>query len=242
MTYKETNQLIERYLDGLATPEEEHRLALEVAKADAPDEWKIIAAMLGELTTDEAIYDQMMAERECSANTVKPMRRAVPWHYIAAAACVIIALSVSIVLFVGKDTDKQPELFTTIAPPSKPDTIIQEIPAPVTPVPEPKYIAASRPEHAKPDVKAKEVNTPKAELLAKQEPPQPTDAKQTDEESQPKLFPITNPKRLEYTEEEKELLRQRAKEKYQEWIELERQIIEMEQKEMAELTDSYDDE
>lgn len=69
MTYKETNQLIERYLDGLATPEEEQRLALEVAKADAPDEWKIIAAMLGELTTDEAIYDLMMAERECSANT-----------------------------------------------------------------------------------------------------------------------------------------------------------------------------
>lgn len=241
MTYKETNQLIERYLDGLTTPEEEQRLALEVAKADAPDEWKIIAAMLGELTADEAIFDQMMAERECSDSTVKPMRRAVPWHYIAAAACVVIALSVSIALLWRKDTDRQPGFYTTIVPPYAPDTIIQEIPAPVTSAPEPTHIAVTSHEQAKPDVKAKEVNAPKAELLAKQEPPQPTDAKQTDEESQPKLFPITNPKRLEYTEEEIELLRQRAKEKYQEWIELERQIIEMEQKEMAELMDSYDE-
>lgn len=73
--------LIQKYLNGETTPEEEKVLALEVSRDDAPQEWKIIAEMLGELTVDEALYDKMMAERNKKPRIVKLW----PW---LAAACV----------------------------------------------------------------------------------------------------------------------------------------------------------
>ncbi len=63
MTYKETEILISKYLNGETTIEEEKRLALEVMRDDAPEEWRMIGAMLGELTTDEALFDHIMAQR-----------------------------------------------------------------------------------------------------------------------------------------------------------------------------------
>ena len=54
MTILEINQLIDKYLEGKTSPEEEQRLALEVNRADAPQEWLIIREMLGELTLGEA--------------------------------------------------------------------------------------------------------------------------------------------------------------------------------------------
>ena len=63
MTHKEIEILIQKYLNGETTAEEERLLALEVSREDAPADWKIIAEMLGELTIDEALFDQIMAER-----------------------------------------------------------------------------------------------------------------------------------------------------------------------------------
>lgn len=63
MTVEETNRLIEKYLEGLTSPEEEQRLALEVSGADVPQEWLIIRDMLGELTVGEAIYDKVVKGR-----------------------------------------------------------------------------------------------------------------------------------------------------------------------------------
>lgn len=79
--------LRQKYLNGETTPEEEKMLALEVSRDDAPQEWKIIAEMLGELTIDEALYDKMMAER----NTKPRVIRFWPW---LAAACVAALLIV----------------------------------------------------------------------------------------------------------------------------------------------------
>lgn len=63
MTHKETEILITKYLNGETTLEEEKQLALEVTRDDAPEEWKLIAAMMGELATDEALFDHIMTER-----------------------------------------------------------------------------------------------------------------------------------------------------------------------------------
>ena len=63
MTTLEINQLIDKYLEGRTSPEEEQRLALEVNRADAPQEWLIIREMLGELTLGEAIYNKEMKSR-----------------------------------------------------------------------------------------------------------------------------------------------------------------------------------
>ena len=87
MTYNETEILIKKYLNGETTAEEERTLACEVAREDVPDDWKVIAGMLGELTVDEALFDQMMAERKTKPRIV----RLWPW---VAAACVAATVEV----------------------------------------------------------------------------------------------------------------------------------------------------
>lgn len=90
MTTHEINLLIERYLDDETTPAEERALALAVQREDRPAEWTIIAEMLGELTIDEAIYDEIMAQR--APKPAKRLTKLWPW---AAAACVVIAFALS---------------------------------------------------------------------------------------------------------------------------------------------------
>lgn len=96
MTYNETEQLIERYLAGETTPEEERQLALEVSQPDAPEDWRIIAEMLGTLTTDEALYDQMMEARHVATKT-KTRLMSMKWVWTAAACLVAVAITVPLV-------------------------------------------------------------------------------------------------------------------------------------------------
>ena len=102
MTYNETEILIKKYLNGETTAEEERTLACEVAREDVPDDWKVIAGMLGELIIDEALFDQMMAERKSKPRIV----RLWPW---VAAACVAALL----IVFIGpprEETINEPEI------------------------------------------------------------------------------------------------------------------------------------
>ncbi len=102
MTHQETEILIQKYLNGETTAEEERLLALEVSREDAPEDWKVIAEMLGELTIDEALFDQIMAERKQKPRFIKLW----PW---VAAACVAVFL----VVFLGpprEDSPTQPQV------------------------------------------------------------------------------------------------------------------------------------
>ena len=121
MTYKETEILIQKYLNGETTAEEERILALEVSREDAPDDWKVIAEMLGELTIDEALFDKIMAERKQKPRFI----RLWPW---VAAACVVALL----VVFLGpprEETSTQPQVAKV--EPKKIETEVK----PVDPVP-----------------------------------------------------------------------------------------------------------
>lgn len=64
MTNKEIQQLINKYLEGETSPEEERLLALELQGDDLPEEWQTIRMMLGELTMGEAEYDAIMEQRK----------------------------------------------------------------------------------------------------------------------------------------------------------------------------------
>lgn len=64
MTNKEIQQLINKYLEGETSPEEERLLALELQGDDLPEEWQAIRLMLGELTMGEAEYDAIMEQRK----------------------------------------------------------------------------------------------------------------------------------------------------------------------------------
>lgn len=63
MTDKDIQTLIDRYLEGMTTPEEERSLARALQRQDLPEEWQAIHLMLGELTLGEAEYDRIMAQR-----------------------------------------------------------------------------------------------------------------------------------------------------------------------------------
>ena len=54
MTNKEIQQLINKYLEGETSPEEERQLAMELQGDNMPEEWQAIRLMLGELTMGEA--------------------------------------------------------------------------------------------------------------------------------------------------------------------------------------------
>ena len=102
MTYNETEILIKKYLNGETTAEEERTLAYEVARDDVPDDWKVIAGMLGELIIDEALFDQMMAERKSKPCNVRL------WSWVA-AACVAAIL----IVFLGpprEETITEPQI------------------------------------------------------------------------------------------------------------------------------------
>lgn len=123
MTYKETEILIQKYLNGETTAEEEKLLALEVSREDAPSDWKIIAEMLGELTVDEALFDQIMAERKQKPRII----RFWPW---VAAACVVALL----VVFLGppkEETPNQPQIAKVEPKKTEPEVKAVE-PTPVT--------------------------------------------------------------------------------------------------------------
>lgn len=85
MTRKEVNRLIDKYMDGKTSLEEERQLAIEVNRPDAPAEWKIVAEMLGELTWGEALYDEEMAARK----RVR-LHRYIGWGVAAVAACLTL--------------------------------------------------------------------------------------------------------------------------------------------------------
>ena len=64
MTKKEIQKLINKYLEGETSPEEERQLALELQGDNLPEEWQAIKMMLGELTMGEAEYDAIMEQRK----------------------------------------------------------------------------------------------------------------------------------------------------------------------------------
>lgn len=64
MTNKEIQQLINKYLEGETSPEEERLLALALQGDKLPEEWQAIRLMLGELTIGEAEYDAIMEQRK----------------------------------------------------------------------------------------------------------------------------------------------------------------------------------
>ena len=64
MTNHEIQILIDKYLEGMTTPEEELTLARELQYPELPDDWQAIRMMLGELALGEAEYDDIMAQRK----------------------------------------------------------------------------------------------------------------------------------------------------------------------------------
>ena len=174
MKYNETEILIQKYLNGETTAEEERLLALEVSREDAPDDWKVIAEMLGELTVDEALFDKIMAERKQKPRFV----RLWPW---VAAACVA-ALLVVFLAPPREETSTQPQVAKVEPQKIEPEAKAVE-PVPITV--EKKIVTEPTPAKR---VVAKVVAKPRKEnVMPKQDVQEPQ--KQTEEINEPIVEP-----------------------------------------------------
>lgn len=89
MTNKETQQLIDKYLEGETTPVEEQQLAraLQLCQ-ELPADWQAVRLMLGELTLGEAAYDDIMAQRRHKPSALLIVLRTI----LSAAAIYLVGL------------------------------------------------------------------------------------------------------------------------------------------------------
>ena len=85
MTNKDIQQLIDKYLEGNTSPQEEQTLAHELLRPDIPEEWQAVRLMLGELAMGEAEYDSIMSQR----NT-KPSAILIALRIISSAAAIYL--------------------------------------------------------------------------------------------------------------------------------------------------------
>lgn len=115
MTDKEIQKLIDSYLNGSTSPEDERKLARELLRPDLPDEWLAVRLMLGELAIGEAEYDTIMESRQQAAGSslsgehrranIFSMRR---WFAVAASLLIIIGIGTT--LWIQRDIDKASEM------------------------------------------------------------------------------------------------------------------------------------
>ncbi len=90
MTNKEIQQLINKYLEGETSPEEERQLARELQGDNLPEEWQAIRLMLGELSMGEAEYDTIMEQRKQEQQKQKPSAVLVVLRTITSIAAIYL--------------------------------------------------------------------------------------------------------------------------------------------------------
>lgn len=105
MIEKEIQKLIDRYLEGITTPEEERQLAHELLRVDIPEEWQAIRLMLGELAMGEVEYDDIMESRQKKTPVITMCRR---WIAVAASLLLIIGIGATLWLN-SNDNETAPE-------------------------------------------------------------------------------------------------------------------------------------
>ena len=103
MKDKDIEQLINKYLEGVTSSEEEQELALELQRPDIPQEWKAIRLMLGELTLGEAEYDAIL-----KLNT--PLHRGRGWGWVCSITSMAAVLLVGLFLYQQLPTDNTNEV------------------------------------------------------------------------------------------------------------------------------------
>ena len=89
MTNKDIQALIDKYLAGLTSPQEELQLSQALQQQDnLPAEWQAVSIMLGELTQGEAEYDRIMASRKSASS--RPSAAIIALRIISSVAAVYL--------------------------------------------------------------------------------------------------------------------------------------------------------
>lgn len=242
--------LLNKYLAGETTANEERelkRLLLGVPPSQLSEEERAIRDLLSyaEAEADEEDIFAIDLSEEYD-KVVRPKRTIRLWPYVA-AACVAGALF--LFLTPPKDEAGQQKVELPIAV-VLPDTTATELLADATPETTAQSATEEEMNSESPAARRQllaEVSLPvptEEEEVTKQQDIPTTAPSQPDEnmqlaalqgvgEESSETYTITHPERLEYTPEELEVLKERAREKYMEWIHLEQEILEADKRRTA---------
>lgn len=89
MTNKDIQALIDKYLAGLTSPQEELQLSQALQQQDnLPAEWQAVSLMLGELTLGEAEYEAIIAHGK--SVSAKPSATLIALRFISSAAALYL--------------------------------------------------------------------------------------------------------------------------------------------------------
>ena len=89
MTNNDIQTLVDKYLAGATSPQEELQLAAALQQqAELPAEWQAVSLMLGELTQGEAEYDAIIASRKPVSS--KPSALLIALRFISSAAAIYL--------------------------------------------------------------------------------------------------------------------------------------------------------
>jgi hypothetical protein len=129
MTNKDIQTLIDKYLAGLTSPQEELQLASALQQqVQLPAEWQVVSLMLGELTQGEAEYDAIMASRQPASS--KPSAMLIALRFISSAAAIYL-----VGLFIWLQLQPVPKAEMAYTPKAEPSQ----------PAPQPAYCTEGTP-------------------------------------------------------------------------------------------------
>ena len=242
--------LLNKYLAGETTANEERELKcllLGAPPSQLSEEERAVRDLLSyaEAETDEEDIFAIDLSEEYD-KVVRPKRSVRLWPYVA-AACVAGALF--LFLTPPKDEAGRHEVELPIAV-VLPDTTATELLADAATETAPQLATAEETTNEKPAAPRQlvaEVSLPASaeeeEVIEQQDIPTIVPSQSVENmqlaalqgagEESSETYTITHPERLEYTPEELEVLKERAREKYMEWIQLEQEILEADKRRTA---------
>ena len=110
MTNKDIQALINKYLAGLTSPQEELQLSQALQQQDnLPAEWQAVSLMLGELTLGEAEYEAIIARGK--SVSAKPSATLIALRFISSAVALYL-----VGLFVWLQLQPAPKAEMTYTP------------------------------------------------------------------------------------------------------------------------------
>lgn len=227
MKQQDIHNLIERFLDAETTLQEEQTLMEYFRMDDIPEDLVQYREMFldyGEVASlqpsqEEDTVEMLPVQNVQDGEKQKPkLPPRIMWRW-AAAASIAILFAFGIGFLYNNEEEEKPQVAEVLPKPIevKGTKLVTE---------EKQIVVAEAPSvpkarNSKPKQSVKEENKEPETLLAETQS-EATSAPQGNTFS----YSVSNPERLKYTPEEIAALKRKARQKYEEWLQLEREIIE----------------
>lgn len=213
MKQQDIHNLIERFLDAETTMQEEQMLMEYFRREDIPEDLKPYREMFLD-------YGEVASPQPSQPSRIK-------WGW-AAAASIAILFAFSIGFLYNDKEEEKPQVAEVLPKPIEvKDTklVTEEKQVTVAEAPSVPKVRSQKPKQS-----VKEENKEPEALLAETKS-DVANAAQGNTFS----YSVSNPERLKYTPEEIAALKRQARRKYEEWLQLEREIIEYDTRNMSAL-------